>query len=255
LVHQFSRGLQFQAAYTFSKTIDTGSSSWLGAVSGSQATGVEDPYNYRGERALSANDIRHFFTSNFTYDIPFGNKLTGITGVLAKGWQVNALPSYNSGVPFTIRNGFGQSHDGQPGGPADRPNVNPGVPIFPANGLSACLKDGSGNPVPVHNPARWFDPCAFTLQPAGTYGNASRNAVVGPSQFNFDTSFRKAFNFSERAHLQFRAEFFNVLNHPNFGTMSTTVFTSTGARNNSAGAITTTSTNSRQIQFGLKLGF
>jgi hypothetical protein len=254
LLHQFSRGLQFQAAYTYSKTIDTGSSSWLGAVSGSQATGVEDPYNYQGERGLSANDIRHFFTSNITYDVPFGSKFTGIAGVFAKGWQINALPSYNSGVPFTIRNGFSQSHDGQPGGPADRPNLTPGMNANSTSGVSVgCGNIAAGTP--VGTPTLWYDPCAFTLQPAGTYGNLGRNVVVGPSQFNFDTSFSKTFNFTERTRLQFRAEFFNILNHPNFGTMSTTVFTSTGARNNSAGALTTTSTNSRQVQFGLKLGF
>jgi hypothetical protein len=115
---------------------------------------------------------------------------------------------------------------------------------------------------PVGTPTLWFDPCAFVLQPLGTYGNLGRNTVVGPSQFNFDTSFGKTFKFGERANLQFRAELFNIFNHPNFGSISTTIFTSAATvadnnkgRNNSAGAITTTATNSRQIQFGLKLAF
>jgi hypothetical protein len=255
LVHQFTKGLQFQSAYTYSKNIDTGSASWLGAVSGSQASGVQDPYNYNGERGLSANDIRHFFTSNITYDIPFGSKLTGVAGTLAKGWQVNALPSFNSGIPFTIRDGFNQSRDGQPGGPADRPNLVAGQSINPTSDKSIGCVGGPAAGAALGGPSLYFDPCAFVLQPVGTYGNLGRNTVVGPSQFNFDTSFSKSFNFSERTRLQFRAEFFNVLNHPNFGTLATTVFTSTGARNSSAGAITSTSTNSRQIQFGLKLGF
>jgi hypothetical protein len=258
LIRRFAKGLQYQAAYTWSKTIDITSQSWLGAVSGQEASGIQNPFDYRAERAVSANDIPSFFTSNVTYDIPFGDKLTGVPSTLAKGWSLNLLTSFNSGLPFSITDGFSQSRDGQPGGPADRPNLTPGVPIFPASGVSAgcAATGGPAAGTPVRTPTLWFDPCAFTLQHAGTYGNAPRNAVRGPSQFNMDFSTSKEFNLSEHAHLQFRAEIFNILNHPNFAIIKTTTFTnSTGARNGSAGTIINTSTPSRQIQFGMRLSF
>jgi hypothetical protein len=94
------------------------------------------------------------------------------------------------------------------------------------------------------------------LPPAGTFGNLAKNAVIGPGLADVDFAMKKQFNITERTNLQFRAEAFNLFNHPNFGNMIVPIFSgSVGARNGSAGRITDTSTTSRQIQFALRLAF
>jgi hypothetical protein len=102
-------------------------------------------------------------------------------------------------------------------------------------------------------PARYFNPSAFILASPGTYGNAGRNVLVGPGLVTTDLSAAKTINFTEKLHAQFRAEFFNLFNRANFGTPNAVVFTSATATSPTAGVITSTSTTSRQIQFGLKL--
>jgi hypothetical protein len=106
----------------------------------------------------------------------------------------------------------------------------------------------------VGTPNRWFDPCAFTLPTAGTYGNAGRNQYVGPGLVSFDTSFFKGFSVREGWNLQFRAEAFNILNRANFVTPTLGVFAGTNYSGSSA-LINRTATTSRQLQFALKLTF
>ena len=103
-------------------------------------------------------------------------------------------------------------------------------------------------------PNEWFNPKAFLLPQAGTFGNVGRGVYSGPGLAEVDTSLFKTTAITERTNLQFRAEFFNVLNHADFATPNATVFSS-GAISPSAGLITATATTSRQIQFGLKLIF
>ena len=90
---------------------------------------------------------------------------------------------------------------------------------------------------------------------AGTFGNLGRNTLVGPGIANVDTGIEKSFKIRERANAVFRAEFFNVINHANFGLPNTSVLTATGAPNPIAGSITTIVGNARQVQFGLKINF
>ena len=104
------------------------------------------------------------------------------------------------------------------------------------------------------NPNQWFNPNAFKLPIAGTYGALGRSVYSGPGLTDVDASLFKNTAIAERINLQFRAEFFNMLNHANFGTPNATVFSS-GAISPTAGLITSTTTTSRQIQFGLKLIF
>ncbi len=133
--------------------------------------------------------------------------------------------------------GSNRSGDGDTRNP-DRPTLNPAF----------------SGPVVIGNPGQWYNPNAFALPPAGTYGSLGRSVYSGPSLANLDVSLFKDTAVTERTTLQFRAEFFNVLNHANFGTPNSTVF-SGGAINASAGLITTLATPPRQIQFGLKLMF
>jgi hypothetical protein len=106
----------------------------------------------------------------------------------------------------------------------------------------------------LETPKQWFDPAAFVLPAPGTYGNLGRGTLSGPGLAAADLSLLKNTHLSERLNLQFRAEFFNLLNRANFGTPNPIVFAGS-AVSPTAGLITATATTSRQIQFGLKLIF
>src|ERR1017187_6926636 len=117
-------------------------------------------------------------------------------------------------------------------------------------------------PVVLGSPNQWFNPNAFTLPPFGTYGNLGRATLTGPGLATLDLSLFKTAAVSEKVGLQLRAEFFNLLNHANFGPPNATVFTNgtttastTPAIGPTAGLITATAPTARQIQLGLKLIF
>jgi len=101
-------------------------------------------------------------------------------------------------------------------------------------------------------PGRWYDPRAFSLPLAGTFGSVARGSFIGPGFWNLDTALHKRFSINERVDMQFRAEAFNIFNHANFALPDPLVFSET-SYNSSAGSITATSNTSRQIQFALKL--
>ncbi len=105
-------------------------------------------------------------------------------------------------------------------------------------------------------PDRYFDPSNFVVQPLGFFGTVGRNTLIRPGQFDVNFSFTKDNRLREGKNIEFRAEFFNFLNHPNFGAPSNTVFRdAVGNLDPNVGRITTTSTKMRQIQFGLKFIF
>ncbi len=191
----------------------------------------------------SAYNIPNSASISGNYELPFGkgkawgNSFGGFGDRLVSGWQVNTIVSLMSGFPFTPLVGTNRSGDGDTRNP-DRPSLNPAF----------------SGPVVLGNPNQWFNPQAFVLPTAGTWGNVGRGVYSGPGLADVDASLFKTTAITERINLQFRAEFFNVLNRANFGPPNTTVFSS-GAISSSAGLITTTATTSRQIQFGLKLIF
>jgi carboxypeptidase family protein len=243
LTKRFSSGLQFRANYTWSKTLDD--SSGLGGAAGAtqQVYVLLDPQNPKRDWGRAGEDMRHKFVFSGGYQLPFGqNKpfLSGLTGAGAKlvsGWQVNWIVTALSGYPFTPIVGANRSGNGDSRSP-DRPSVNPAF----------------SGPVIRGNPNQWFNPNAFLLPVAGTWGNLGRDPLTAPGLGELDLSLFKTTAITERISLQFRAETFNLLNRANFGNPSLGVFTGT-AVNPSAGLITTTTTTSRQIQFGLKLMF
>ena len=142
-----------------------------------------------------------------------------------------------SGFPVTPLVGSNQSGNGDARNP-DRPSLNPNF-------------QGSALP---HTVNQWFNPSAFSLPTAGTWGNSGRGVINGPGMADFDFSLFKTTPVTESARVEFRAEFFNITNAVNFGVPNVAVFSS-GAISPSAGRITSTTTTSRQIQFGLKLLF
>ncbi len=239
---RFSSGLQLRGVYTFSKSLDDGTA-WNSSVASNAPGFVMFPLNPKWDYSLSTTDVRHLATINGAYELPFGRGkqwLGGISGwrdKLASGWTVSAIQTVQSGLPFTPQLGYNPTNNGDTRNPI-RPSWNPNF----------------SGPVILGSPNRYFDPSAFIAPANGTYGNVGRNVLTGPGIVSLDISALKTTAITERTKLQFRAEFFNALNHPNFSTPNPVVFTSASTMPApTAGVITATSTTSRQIQFGFHL--
>jgi hypothetical protein len=232
---RLSHGLSFLAAYTWSKSID-GASVFFG--SGANATTIfpQDNYNLKAERGKSDFDIRHRFSGSFIYQLPAMRKLPKGLG---QGWQLSGILSLQTGQPFSVLTGQAQSATGLGN---DRPDL---------------VGDPNAGP---HKVSQWFNTSAFALNAPLTFGNAGRNIVVGPGFHNLDFSVLKNTRIGERANLQFRAEFFNITNHPNFALPSSilsapnfgTLFTTPDAAQNNVGL---GSGGPRLIQLAVKLSF
>lgn len=243
---RFSGGTLFQFSYTLSKNVTDGDLVVAG-TSDNNSTSVVDPDNRKHDRGLAQFDIHHNAVANYVIELPFGPgkrwgaNVRGLAGALIGGWELSGIASFASGHPFTVTLGFDRARQHvRSGGGGQRPDLKPG-----------CDK----NPV-LGGPDQYFDPNCFLLPAAGFYGTLGRNTLIGPSLTNFDFSLVKRFPLGEERSLQFRAEFFNLFNHPNFDVPSArTIFLSGGVRAAGAGRITSTVTTSRQIQFGLKLIF
>ncbi len=242
----FSHGLRAQFSYTFSRAVDDSS----GVNSQDYTDGspyVLDFYDRKADRGLSTFWAQHVFVGNWSYELPFAKSMTGAGAVLLKGWQLNSITTVQTGHPFEVRLGFNRSGNLNTVNYAmhERPDVKPGF---------------SNNPI-LGDPARWWDVNAFQLQPANQRGNLGRNTLIGPSIVDFDLSLAKSFAMDEKRKFEFRAEAFNLPNHPNLSVPSgLTAFTGAGANGNPTiapnwGVISTTVTTSRQIQFGLKFIF
>jgi hypothetical protein len=228
--HRFRKGFQFRANYTWSKDLDI-NSGLTGAQANNQAQMVLDRNDLRLDWGPSAYNVPNQASISGSYELPF------TANRLVKGWQFNTIVTLLSGFPFTPQIGSNRSGDGDTRNP-DRPSLNPAFT----------------GPVVTGNPNQWFNPEAFILPTPGTYGDLGRGVYSGPGLADVDFSLFKNTAITERTNLQFRAEFFNLLNRANFGTPNATVF-SGASISPSAGLITTTATTSRQIQFGLKLFF
>jgi hypothetical protein len=214
-----------------------------GAQSNNQSQMTLDRNNVRRDWGPSALNATHQASISAHYELPFGKGKrwmagSGAIGHVVGGWQLNTITTLLSGFPFTPTVGSNRSGDGDTRNP-DRPSLNP---VFTG-------------PVVTGNPNQWFNPAAFVLPAAGTWGNLGRGVYQGPGLATVDLSLMKSTAIREKASLQFRAEAFNLLNHANYGTPNAAVFSSTGGVNPSAGLITATATSSRQIQLGLKLIF
>jgi hypothetical protein len=239
---RFSRGLSVRGVYTWSKALDDGDS--LNGTTAGNAPGlVSNPFNLRADWGLATYDVRHVGVISAVYELPFGrgkaiaNSVAGWGNGFVSGWSVNSIVTLQSGFPFTPQLSYNPSNNGDTRNPV-RPFVNPNFT----------------GPAILGKPGQWFDPNAFLPVPAnsGFYGNLGRDTLIGPGLATWDFSTLKETSIHERLNLQFRAEIFNLLNRANFNTPNLIVFTPSGL-SGTAGAITSTSTTSRQVQFGLKL--
>ncbi len=236
LTRRMSHGLQLRAAYTWSKNLDM-NSGLTGAQSENQAQMVMNRNDLPRDWGPSALNIASQLSLSATYALPFARRSHGLDSKLFGGWQLNAIATLQTGFPFTPQIGANISGDGDTRNP-DRPSLNPSFT----------------GPVILGQQAQWFNPKAFVLPAAGTWGNLGRGVYTGPGLADVDFSIFKNVTVSERAHLQLRAEFFNLLNRENLGTPNATVFSGTSI-SPTAGLITTLATTPRQIQLGLKLMF
>jgi hypothetical protein len=258
---RLGKGLQFNASYTFSKSIDYNSQS-------SQGVTVQDSFNLRGDRGLSDFDVRHRFVISGLYELPFkGNQFK-------EGWQLSFIEQSQTGNPVTLLAGNVGALPGN-------------IPAANANSLTglATLRPDIGGPVTINpQPAatgigvQWFPNLVCDPRPGGScpsgssvilpvqfingktiyhFGSMGRNVVIGPSFHNSDLSLIKRTKLSERQMIEFRWEVFDVFNHANFGQPGRTA----QVGSTSFGVITNTrfstgdSGSSRQMQFALKYKF
>jgi len=260
---RLSHGLQFQNSYTWATLLDNTQSQAGGEGGGSNPTGV-DPNHPPTDRGPADFYVRHNWTLNLLYEVPTPKK--ALLGKTLGGWRLGSILTLRSGLPFTPYLSGNQSRSNVSGGSnPDRPNLNPGrTPADITQGTTAgCPGVQAGQK--LGGPNLYFDPCAFSIQPLGFLGTASRNLLLGPPSKNWDFSLTKDIPLSalrEGTQLEFRAEIFNLLNRPNFNTVinGRTVFTADGTKSSpvalaTAGQLDRTVSSSRQIQFALKLIF
>ncbi len=242
LRRRFSHGFLLRGVYTFSRTIDDGDS--LNQTTAANAPGlVSNPFNLRADKGLATFDVRNVAVINALYSLPFGrgqffaNHIDGWRNNLVSGWSLSSVVTLQSGFPFTPQLSYNPSNNGDTRNPV-RPFLNPSFT----------------GPVVLGNPSQWFNPNAFLAPPpnSGFYGNVGRDTYIGPGLATWDFSVLKDTRIRERLSLQFRAEIFNLLNRANFNIPNLIVLTPSGL-SGTVGAITSTSTTSRQVQFGLKL--
>ena len=242
VTRQLSKGLQAGVSYAWGKIIDAGSASAnRDTYANSSPRLWFDESNGRG---LADFDIRQNLSVDYIWEIPsFRARPRALQWALS-GWQWGGILRIASGEPFTpIITG---DPLGMKGDQFDRPDVLTGP---------GC----SGSLVNPGNPLDYIKTQCFAFpNPRTRFGDAGRNILIGPGILNLDTSLVRNIGGLEKFHAQFRAEFFNVLNHTNFAspvvpTNNTSLFGASGAPISSAGVLTSTTTTSRQIQFGLKL--
>jgi hypothetical protein len=215
-VQRLRHGFEFNASYTWSKSIDYNSFSSGGIVG-------QDSYNLRGDRGLSDFDTRHRFVLSAIYQLPFrGNRWID-------GWQLATIFQSQSGNPVNI--------------------VTSNSTV---NGVAGTLRPDVSGPVAIiGNVDSWFDTSVFT--PVLRFGNLGRNVIIGPRFGNTDFSIVKNTWLGEKLRMQFRAEFFNLFNQPNFGQPGNVVGTPGFGRITSTRFPAGETGSSRQIQFAVKL--
>jgi hypothetical protein len=271
-----SHGLAFHSSFTWGKSIDVGSAGGQGDQF-ANSIGAPPWYDLRSIRGLSDFNIGRTLVVTLTWQVPSPKSLSGPVGWIASGWELGGIYKVSDGVPFTPT--FGT--DGDPlglnssdtwdfpnrlTGPGCETLTNPrnpnnyiktqcfAIPTAPASFFAGPTPMCSSDPIFGSN-AIGTPPQCFNLR-----GNSGRNILIGPGLSNLDFSIFKNIplkKISESFNAQFRAEFFNVLNHANFAVPvtpdHTDIFDSTGAPTGVAGQLTSTSTPGREIQFALKL--
>jgi hypothetical protein len=243
LAHRFGKGLYFQSAYTYSKSIDDVSTASVAFL-----TRVNDQNDARASRGLSDFDRRHRFVTSAVYQLPFFAHASGFSKAALGGWETSGVIVLQSGAPFTIYDPAGGTAYALASTPSSTATFAPGY---------SCANAPSTGSIQSRL-ANWVNPLAYQSDPLATlsdgtssdatlYGNTPRNCIIGPPQKNVDFTLSKTFRLGERQSLRFRTDFFNLFNHPSFALPAAT---SVGSA-----PITSTVGTPRLIQFSLKYGF
>jgi len=256
---RFSKGLQFQTSYTWAHSLDIASNANLGPTQNN--SDFRDFRIPQQEYGNSDFDVRQRLVVSSIYELPIGHgkhflgNASGVANQIVGGWNITNIITISTGNWYTVldANGDFANADGGAGGVSQRPDTvgdpNHAGPVAANPGCVA--------PAKIHTPAAWFNTCAFVDPALGSFGNTGRNTIESPGIRNWDFSVFKHFKTTERTELEFRAEFFNILNHTNF------LFANTGPQNgNNATILGTSQFGSltaarapRQIQFALKFSF
>ena len=209
---QYSHGLSFLASYWFSKSLDYISTLNVAGSAPTLVAGENDlaqnPFDLRAEHGPSLFDARSRFVFSGTWALPRWRDAPKAAALITNGWQLNTITSISSGTPFTVYDSADVSLQGSA----------PEISGFYSSRPDLISDPNSGQP---HTPNQWVSRAPFLqLNPqtqAGQFGNEGRNVVRGPGIADVDLSLFKYFNIDESRRVQFRAECFNLLNHPNFG--------------------------------------
>jgi hypothetical protein len=233
LEKRFSKGLSFVTSFTYGRAIDMQNSA-LDACDGCESgDAVQNAYNRSANRGPSDNNVPLRFVFGGIYDLPFGPGRAmlkqGWASQLAGFWQLSTIYQVQSGLPFTAVLSFD--------------NANAGNTSWPNR---VC----GGTPA-QRSLTQWFDTSCFVAPAQYQFGNEGRNVLTGPGRDNVDVTLHRSFRlpFREGMALEFRAEGYNLLNHPQFGFPGATIGTAT------AGVIGSTAVANRQLQMALRLAF
>ena len=247
---RYSNGLAYQVAYTYSKSLDEGSSGWFG-VEGQSLT---DPYNIAGSRGPSGFDLRHTLSVNTVYDLPVGKGRrfvvpNSVLNYALGNWQVNGIFSARPSTPFNIYYGASDwAHTGNVSwAQYERANLvgdpNSGAcppPPLPAPQVS----------IPVHTAGCWFNTSAFVAPPQFTFGTSGRDSMRSAPYWDLDASIFKQFPVGETRRFEFRAEAFNLFNTVILGQPGNDI-----SNSKNFGKVTGAANSARQLQFGAKIIF
>jgi hypothetical protein len=258
---RMSDGVRAQGSFTWGKSLDDNSATVAGDQFSNSIAALWNWFDPKASRGLSDFDVARTLVLNVTWDVPGPKSASGPVGWITNGWELGGIFTAADGIPFTPTIGGGAL--GLKGvHPADYPDRLSG------SGCSTLVNPGSINYVktqcfalPTVTDMTFYTANCSKAKPFPTClnlaGHGGRNSVIGPALSNLDFSLFKnnrIRRISESFNIQFRTEFFNVLNHPNFlpPTDNTAIFDGKGNPVGSAGVLTATSTTSREIQFALK---
>ena len=240
----FSHGFLLSANYQWSHEIDDGSD---GSGDGDSLV-AQNVACQPCERASGIFDARHVFNANAVYQLPFGPgkrylSQPGIWSRIAGSWELTSTAMARTGFPVNVT--VDRSSSAVPDGNTtdQRPNLVPGVSLTPP-GVSTITE--------------WINPAAFAVPAPGTFGNAPRNVARGPGAWQMDFGVGKHIPLTERLHLQFRTEFFNIFNHPQYGQPQSDFSAGPGVFGNIISTVNTGPVGTgtpRQLQFALRVEF
>ena len=229
---RFKKGLSLVASYTFAKTLDD-----YGNLNDPTGFWAQNAYDKAAEWGLSSFDAKHRLTVGYVYELPFGRgktfgtNMNPVLDAVVGGWQISGITTFQSGNPISLVS----------------------AQDFSETGNTLVHRPNQVAPVQYHHPTltnlQWFSPASFANPALGTFGNASRGAVIGPGINNWDMTFAKYFPIHEALRLQFRSELYNTFNHTQFAGVA-------GSLTAPAAFGNVTSTRApRNIQLSLRLEF